>query len=161
LNLDIRHGGKRAFCAPADDYIRIPPFATFRSPEAYIADFQRSRLHERMVPGVAELASRTLLRPLSDEQEYELCCPPEWEAHVYQWGFAYSVDPAPKHVRCPVKVIGGDPTLSFSFMPSAELEGIVGFEYDFVPDTTHFLQLEDPEECVTTMIAFLEQKHLA
>ena len=25
LNLDIRHGGKRAFCAPADDYIRMSP----------------------------------------------------------------------------------------------------------------------------------------
>ena len=60
-----------------------------------------------------------------------------------------------------MKVIGGDPTLRFSFMPSAELEGILGFEYDFVPDTTHFLQLEDPEECVTTMVGFLEQKGLA
>ena len=135
--------------------------ARFRSPEEFAADFESTRLHERMIPGVAELASRTLLRPLSDGQEYEPCCPPEWEAHVFKWGFAYSVDPAPKNFRCPVKVIGGDPTLSFSFLPSASLEGIIGFEYDFVPETTHFLQLEDPDECVTTMVGFLEQKGLA
>ena len=135
--------------------------ARFRSPAAFVADFRRSLLNARMVPGVAELAGRTLLRPLSDGQEYELRCPPEWEARVFEWGFAYSVEPVPKHFRCPVKVIGGDPTLAFSFLPSADLEGIVGFEYDFVPETTHFLQLEDPEECVTTMVGFLEQKGLA
>lgn len=135
--------------------------ARFRSPAEFADDFRRARLNSRMVPGVADLASRTLLRPLSDGQEYEPRCPPEWEAHVFRWGFAYSLEPAPKHLRCPVKVIGGDPTLSFSFMPSADLDGIVGYEYDFVPETTHFLQLEDPEECVRTMVAFLDQEGLA
>ena len=45
LNLDIRHGGKRAFCAPADDYIRMPPVASFRSPEAYYAVLAHECVH--------------------------------------------------------------------------------------------------------------------
>jgi len=144
-------------CGAAQQYRR----AQFRSPAEFAADFRSSRLNERMAPGVAELAGRTLLRPLFDGQEYELRCPPEWQARVFEWAFAYSVDPAPKRFRCPVKVIGGDPTLPFSFVPSDDLDGILGFEYDFVPETTHFLQLEDPEECVATMVDFLEQEGLA
>jgi pimeloyl-ACP methyl ester carboxylesterase len=62
---------------------------------------------------------------------------------------------------CPVKVIGGDPGVEFSSLPSVDLEGLIGWDYDFIPHTTHFLQLEHPEECVSTMVAFLEQAGLA
>ena len=33
--------------------------------------------------------------------------------------------------------------------------------YDFIPDTTHFLQLKDPETCATLTIDFLEEQGLA
>ena len=45
LGVDIRHGGERAFYAPADDYIRMPPCATFRSPEAYYAVLGHECVH--------------------------------------------------------------------------------------------------------------------
>ena len=32
---------------------------------------------------------------------------------------------------------------------------IVKVGYDFIPETTHFLQLEKPEECAALMVAFL------
>ena len=34
---------------------------------------------------------------------------------------------------------------------------ILILDYDFVPDTSHFLLLEKPEECVDLMLGFLEQ----
>ena len=80
---------------------------------------------------------------------------------MFEYGFAYSLEPEPERLGCPVKVIGGDPTFAFSFMPSAHLDGLIGFEYDFVPQTTHFLPLEDPAGCAATMVAFLEQEKLA
>ena len=33
-------------------------------------------------------------------------------------------------------------------------------DYDFLPETTHFLQLERPEECVAEVREFLEQNSL-
>ena len=45
LGVDIRHGGERAFYSPADDYIRMPPFAAFRSPEAYYAVLAHECVH--------------------------------------------------------------------------------------------------------------------
>ena len=45
LNVDIRHSGERAFYTPADDYIRMSPFASFRSSEAYYAALAHECVH--------------------------------------------------------------------------------------------------------------------
>ncbi len=45
LGADIRHGGERAFYAPVDDYIRMPPFASFRSPEGYYSVLGHEAVH--------------------------------------------------------------------------------------------------------------------
>ena len=37
LDIDLRHGGDRAFYAAEGDYVRMPAFAAFRSPESYYA----------------------------------------------------------------------------------------------------------------------------
>jgi pimeloyl-ACP methyl ester carboxylesterase len=55
-----------------------------------------------------------------------------------------------------VKVIGADPTERFSFMPSMDLSALVELNYDFLPETTHFLQMEKPEQCAALTIEFLE-----
>ncbi len=38
---------------------------------------------------------------------------------------------------------------------------LIEANYDFLPDTTHFLQLEEPEQCATLAIEFLEERGLA
>ena len=58
-------------------------------------------------------------------------------------------------LRCPIKVIGADPTLPYSYPSSLDLSDILEVEYDFLPETTHFLQPEQPEECVAAMRHFL------
>ena len=35
------------------------------------------------------------------------------------------------------------------------MDEIIVLNYDFVPDTTHFLQLEEPELCVDAMLDFV------
>lgn len=115
----------------------------------------------RLLPGVADLYAQTLLRPASDGQGYELRCPRNYEARIFEYLFAYNFEPRPDDFCCPVKAIGGDPTERFSFLPSMDLDGLTGLDYDFVPETTHFLQLENPRECVAVMLEFLERQGFA
>jgi antirestriction protein ArdC len=42
---DLRHGGDRAFYDPSADYIRMPPFETFRDAEGYYATLAHETTH--------------------------------------------------------------------------------------------------------------------
>ena len=106
---------------------------------------------QRFVPGAAELLARTTLRETEDGTGFELCCPREYEAQMIDYASVYGVAVNFDALKCPVKVIGADPTLPFSYLPTLELTDITSVDYDFLPDATHFLQLEKPEECVEAM----------
>lgn len=114
----------------------------------------------RAVPGASELMSRTILRQSVGEEGYELRCPPEYEAQIiaYVRTYAFLVDFG--DLPCPTKVIGSDPTLPYAYLPTFNLSHIETVEYDFIPETTHFLQLERPAECAQAMRAFLEDRGL-
>ncbi len=114
----------------------------------------------RAVPGASELMARTVLTESPGEDGYELRCPREYEAQIiaYIRTYAFLVDFG--NLPCPAKVIGSDPTLPFAYLPTFNLSHIQSIDYDFIPETTHFLQLEKPEECVVTMREYLEEKRL-
>ena len=42
---DIRHGGDRAFYAPAEDFVQMPPFESFRDAESYYATLAHEVTH--------------------------------------------------------------------------------------------------------------------
>ncbi len=105
-----------------------------------------------------DLIAQATLQPAADEGGYELRCPRDYEALIFEYAFAYNVEPEPSTFSCPVKVIGGDPTASFSFLSRRDLAGLDSLHYDFVPETTHFLQLENPRACADLMLAFLGQQ---
>ena len=79
---------------------------------------------------------------------------------MFEYIFAYNFEPETSGFACPVMVLGGDPGAGYSFLPSMDPRGIAGLDYDFVPETTHFLQLEDPQACVARMLEFLEHRGL-
>ena len=112
---------------------------------------------QRVVPGVRELMAATTLRAADDGQGYELRCPREFEAQImdYVRGFSPLVDLS--QLSCPTKVIGADPTVPFAYLPAFDLSDMMAVDYDFIPDSTHMLQLEDPEECVATIRPFLDR----
>ena len=109
----------------------------------------------RAVPGVLELVARTTLRESKNGEGYELRCPPEYEAKIFNSApdFALSVDLLT--LQCPAKIVGSDPVLSLSHLPRFDFSEIANVSYDFLPETTHFLQLEKPKECVVAMRDFL------
>lgn len=129
--------------------------ARFKDWEELAGAYRRSKAFERIRPGVADLLARTTLRRMPGGTGFELCCPPSHEAQMlarmYDWAIATNLET----LRCPVKVIGGDPLAPFSFLPTVDPDLIVKVGYDFVPETTHFLQLEEPEECARLVGQFL------
>ena len=106
-------------------------------------------------PSVFDLMAKTTLREIGDG--YELRCPRDYEAQMIDHAgvFAVAVDFSSLH--CPVKVIGADPTLPFSYLPTLDLSDILTVDYDFLPEATHFLPLERPAECAAVMREFLQR----
>ena len=128
----------------------------FKSREQFVELLDLLPAFKHVVPGVRELVAQTTLRDAADGQGYELRCPPEYEAQIIDYTRSFSVLMDFETVGCPIKVIGADPTLPYSFLPTIDLSDILAVNYDFLPDTTHFLQLEQPEECVAAMREFLD-----
>ena len=113
-------------------------------------------------PETLWLLAETTLRPAAGGG-YELRCPPEHEAQLFEWYFGFSMQ-TPEilaGIDIPVKVIGADPTVRFSFLPGIDLGTLTALDYDFVPEMTHFLQLEAPETCASLTVEFLEAQSLA
>ena len=117
-----------------------------------------------LLPGVPDLYAEATLRPVANGQGYELCCPREHEAQVFETFLDSSIELAMGSFPCPLKIIGGDPTGSHPFVPSIVLRDFArrcDLDYDFVPGASHFLQIEKPAECVALMLEFLERHGLA
>ncbi len=131
--------------------------SNFESAAAYAERLRRSPAFERLRPGVADLIARTTLRESADRSEFELRCPREYEAKIYEQGIQYVNSVEIEALSCPVKVIGSDPVEPHSFLPTVVMKEILELNYDFIPETTHFLQLEEPEECVATMLQFVSE----
>ena len=124
----------------------------------YFADrARRAPNFQRVVPGVIELLAETTLRPAASGDGYELCCPPTYESQIIQYARIFAVGVDFVTYGCPVKVIGADPTLPFAYLPAVDLSDMVGVDYDFLPEASHFLQLERPRECVAAMLEFLDR----
>ena len=154
-------------CKPDDSYeqfdaaaMRAAALARSRSPRFESIDQFAELLRilpvfQNAVPGVHELLARTTLREDEAGHGYTLRCPREYEAQIVDYARAFAVLVDFAALRCPLKVIGADPTLPFSYLPSLDLSDIDEVEYDFLPETTHFLPLEKPEECAVEVRNFL------
>lgn len=131
--------------------------STFESAAGYADRLRQSPAFERLRPGIAELIAETTLRQAANSSEVELRCPREYEAKIYEQGLQYASSVEIDALSCPVKVIGSDPVEPHSFLPTVAMNEILALNYDFIPETTHFLQLEEPEECVRTMLDFIKE----
>ena len=94
----------------------------FEHPDDFAARLRRSPSFERLRPGVADLFAHATLRPAGTG--YVLRCPPTYEAQIYEyfWGWTTRVDF--DSLPCPVKVVGADPTVPFSCVPSLDLSAL-------------------------------------
>lgn len=135
--------------------------SVFATREEFAERLLAARAFERFPPGAAEWIAHTTLRPADGGTGYQLSCPPEYEARIFEQLYDSAVAADIRSLPCPTKIIGADPMVPFSFLPSVNVSDLQSIKYDFVPETTHFLQLEQPEECVALTVGFLEQIGLA
>lgn len=151
----------QAVLEPAADYIRRrrPHYETR---EEFVRQIDRSPVFSLIPPEARNLFGQTLLRRAPDGG-YEFCCPPQHEAQIFEYWFGWAMRAQAflDILDCPAKAISGDPTARHAYMPSLDLSSLMKLDYDFIPDTTHFLMLEAPERCAELTIEFLEGHGLA
>ena len=133
----------------------------FDSLQDFAQRMARSPAYRQLPSPVIDLMAKTTLRSSPDGTAYELCCPREHEAQVYEYLFGWAMRVDLRKVSCPVRVLGADPTVPFSFMPSMDLSELMDLDYDYLPETTHFMQLEEPGKCVARTLDFLQGLDLA
>ena len=132
----------------------------FKSREDF-ADFLRYiPAFARVVPGVRELVAQTTLRQSADGEAYELRCPREYEAQLMDYTRSFFPLVDLESLACPTKIVGADPTLPYSYLPTFDLSNVMKVDYDFIPEATHLLQLERPGECAAAVREFLSHLEL-
>ena len=155
-------------CKPDDSYEEFERASTrvaamtrrrtdrFKTREAFADFLPYLPVFQRVVPGVCDLVAMTTLRECADGDGFELRCPPEFEARLVDYARAFAVLVDFDSLRCPTKVIGADPMLPYSYLPTMDMSNILTVDYDFIPEATHLLQLEQPQECVAAMREFID-----
>ena len=155
-------------CKPDDSYEEFERAATrvaamtrrrtdrFKTREVFADFLPYLPVFQHVVPGVCDLVAMTTLRQCADGDGFELRCPPEFEAQLVDYARAFAVLVDFDSVRCPTKVIGADPMLPYSYLPTMDMSNMLTVDYDFIPEATHLLQLEQPQECVAAMREFID-----
>ena len=111
--------------------------------------------YARVLPGVRDLIARSTLRKSADGEAYELRCPRDYEAQIAEYVRSFSPLLDLATLTCPTKVIGADPTLPHAYLPTFDLSHATAVDYDFVPEASHFLQIEKPVECAAMVREYL------
>ncbi len=127
----------------------------FRSKDAFVELLGFSPNFRNTVPGLLQLMADTTLRKSAGGESYELICPKEYEAQMIEYARIFTVLVDFAAIACPVKVYGADPTLPYAYLPTLDLGDIREVDYDFLPDASHFLQLEHPDICAAALREFL------
>ena len=100
--------------------------------------------------------ARATLRYDHQAQRWILACPREYEAHIFRSNRETSTWRRLRQMSVPVKLIcadpadGGPPALI-----GRALAEEASVQYEAIPGTSHFLQIERPQECIRAMEAFL------
>ena len=128
--------------------------SSFESWQSFAARLRTAPAFQLLRPGVAELIAQATTRQAENGMTCTLRCPPEYEARIAEQGYGFASKFDIEALKCPVKVIGSDPVAPNSFLPTVAMDEILALNYDFIPDTTHFLQLEEPEECISALLEF-------
>ena len=118
----------------------------FSSHAQFVELFDFLPAFSRLVPGTLELMAQSTLRE-SKDGGFELRCPREYEARLTRFGRTFAGQVNFDEIHHPTRVIGADPVLPYSHLPSVDLSGLTSIDFDFVVGATHYMQIERPELC--------------
>ncbi len=152
---ELQRGNEDDIAARAER--RTPSYG---DPMELARQFQRRFLQWQ--PEAYELMARATLRYDATVGRWVLACPREYEAHVFRSNRETSTWQRLSHMPVAVKLIcadpaGGGPPALIGRALAAE----ASVEYEAVPGTSHFLQIERPQECIRAMEIFLVENGFA
>ena len=134
----------------------------YPDPSGLAQQFRRSTFMRRWAPEAFDTMAQATLRPDPAHGDFTLACPREFEARLFETnrdpGFFLELPRLPG----PLMVIGADPD-----QPDAEIPPLINrlladrIEYRAISDSSHFLQVERPLECVAAVEDFLRRHALA
>ena len=130
--------------------------AHFTSLDEFIRLLALAPTMARAAPGVKRLYAETTLRARPDGSGYDLRCPPAYESQAIRFMNAYAALVDYDALRCPVKVIGSDPTLPVSYLPAFDVRLVTKVDYDFLPEVGHNVPIDAPERCHELTLEFMK-----
>jgi len=136
----------------------------YKSPHDFAKQLASNRGFTRWRPQAYEIMARATLRQEPSSGDWILACPRELEARVFEENRDPSLWMKLGEVKAPVKLIGADPHIEGAGAPALISKAIaeeMPVEYEAIPNTSHFLQIEQPEECVRAMETFLAKHGMA
>ena len=134
---------------------------TFADPDELAKEFNRNPAFQLVPPQSIDLVAASTLRETPGG--WALSCPPVHEAKLSAQ-MSESASKLPSiinRLELPVRVIGADPTISFNHVPTIDMSGLITDGYDYVPNCSHFLQLEDPGRTAQLAVEFLTKSGLS
>jgi pimeloyl-ACP methyl ester carboxylesterase len=135
----------------------------FNTVEELTFEYLQSPATARWLRGAHELMAKSVLRRKPGYETYELVCDPNNEAAIYEEESALDLWPNANEFCGPVKLIGCDPKVrgAVTGLANEALAAEGAYDYSFVADADHLLQIEKPEACVGLTIEFLKRCSLA
>ncbi|HXW82870.1 MAG TPA: alpha/beta hydrolase [Candidatus Binataceae bacterium] len=134
----------------------------YSDPSLLAAQFRKR--FTRWVPDAYELMARATLRHDTSVGDWKLACPRDYEANIFSSPSDQTLWSNMGRLPTPVKLICGDPALPETTPPTligAQLAREHALPYEAIAGTTHFLQIERPEECLRATESFLREFGLA
>ena len=135
----------------------------FPSPNELADVFRYLHRFRRLRKGVAELNARSTLRFDPVCGEWQLCCPGPVEAGLYTEVAELPIWRKAGPPARPLLIVSSDPESqdASKSAPCCKLFcETFGIDYAFVPDTSHLLQLEEPERCFAMFDGFLADNEI-
>ncbi|MGD9921092.1 MAG: alpha/beta hydrolase [Pseudorhodoplanes sp.] len=131
---------------------------SFESPERLATSFGSRPSFKRIDPQDLQRLSAATLRRNAQSGRYDLACAREFESETFRlrnlgdaWGRVGAAS-------LPVHVVAGNPSSDENQCLATVACRIAqdgGFGFEAVADSTHFLQIERPAECVTAVERFI------
>ena len=136
----------------------------FPDPDELADVYRYLHRFRRLRKGVAELIAASTLRFDAAAGDWLLCCPGPVEADLYLEVATLPIWQEAGRPERPLLIVGADPEPADAPITApccAKFCATHGIDYACVPDTSHLLQLEEPERCFALVESFLAEHGLA